>query len=52
MNPTEFLKSIYLGDRACKALLIDSWKKRMAIQVNVVSDLLREDPGQEEQCQD
>ena len=39
MNPTEFLKSIYLGDRACKALLIDSWKKRVAIQVNVISRL-------------
>src|SRR5688500_17186796 len=39
MNPTEFLKSIYLGDRACKALLVDSWKKRVAIQVDVISRL-------------
>lgn len=39
MNPEEFLESIYLGDRACKALLIDSWKKRVAIQVDVISRL-------------
>ena len=39
MNAKEFLESIYLGDRACKALLIDSWKKRVAIQVNFISRL-------------
>ena len=37
MDPKEFLASIYLGDRACKALLIDSWNNRVAIQVNVIS---------------
>ena len=36
-NPNEFLESIYLGDRACKALLIDSWNQRVAIQVTVIS---------------
>jgi hypothetical protein len=39
MNPKEFLDSIYLGDRFCKALLIDSWNMRVAIQVNVISRL-------------
>ena len=39
MNPEELLTSIYFGDRACKALLIDSWKKRVAIQVDVISRL-------------
>jgi hypothetical protein len=39
MNADRFLKSIYLGDRACKALLIDSWKMRVAIQVDVISRL-------------
>lgn len=39
MNPKEFLESIYLGDRACKALLIDSWNKRVAIQVDDISRL-------------
>lgn len=37
MNPV--LKSVYLGDRACKAVLIDSWRKRVAIQVDVISRL-------------
>lgn len=39
MNPEQFLKSVYLGDRACKAVLIDSWRKRVAIQVDVISRL-------------
>ena len=39
MNPEELLQSIYFGDRACKALLIDSWKKRVAMQVDVISRL-------------
>jgi hypothetical protein len=39
MNPEQLLQSIYLGDRACKAVLIDSWKKRVAIQVDVISRL-------------
>lgn len=44
MNPEQFLKSIYLGDRACKTLLIESWKKQVAIQVDVISRLK---PGSE-----
>jgi len=39
MNPEQLLKSVYLGDRACKAVLIDSWRKRVAIQVDVISRL-------------
>src|SRR5947208_9535491 len=39
MNPSEFLKTIYLGDRACKAILIDSWKKQVAFQINTISRL-------------
>lgn len=37
MEPELFLQTIYLGDRACKAVLIDSWAKRVAIQINVIS---------------
>ena len=37
MNTEQLLQSIYLGDRACKAVEIDSWKKRVAIQVDVIS---------------
>ena len=39
MNPQQFLKSVYLGDRACKGVMIDSWRKRVAIQVDVISRL-------------
>ncbi len=39
MNPEQLLKSIYLGDRGCKAVLIDSWNHRVAIQVTVISRL-------------
>lgn len=37
MEPKEFLKTIYLGDRACKSILIDSWGERVLIQVNEIS---------------
>jgi len=37
MLPSQFLKTIYLGDRACKSLLIDGWNKRIAIQVDEIS---------------
>lgn len=39
MNPKQLLESVYLGDRACKAVLIDAWRKRVAIQVDVISRL-------------
>lgn len=39
MNPEQFLKSVYLGDRACKAILIDSWRKRVSIQIDSISRL-------------
>ena len=44
MKPEQFLRTIYLGDRACKAILIDSWNERVAIQVNCISRL---EPGTE-----
>lgn len=37
MNPEEFVNTIYLGDRACKAIIIDSWGEKVKIQVNVIS---------------
>ena len=37
MEPKEFLKTIYLGDRACKSILIDCWGERVLIQVNEIS---------------
>jgi hypothetical protein len=37
LTPDELLKTIYLGDRSCKAILIDGWAKRVALQVDVIS---------------
>lgn len=39
MNPEQFLQTIYLGDRGCKAVMIDSYNQRVAIQVDVISRL-------------
>ena len=43
MTPDEFIRSIYLGDRACKAVIIDTWRSRVAIQINVISRVRRGD---------
>jgi hypothetical protein len=37
MLVTEFLKTIYLGDRACKSITIDGWGNRVLIQVDEIS---------------
>lgn len=37
MTPEQLLQTIYLGDRGCKSVLIDSWNHRVAIQVTVIS---------------
>jgi hypothetical protein len=37
VRPTEFLKTIYVGDRACKSIAIDGWNGRGAIQVDEIS---------------
>jgi hypothetical protein len=37
MQPAEFIKTIYLGDRACQNLLIDGWNERVVIQVDCIS---------------
>ena len=39
MDPEQLLQTIYLGDRGCKSLVIDSWNKRVAVQVTVISRL-------------
>ncbi len=44
MTPSEFLKTIYLGDRACKAIALDGWSKRVLVHVNVISRI-RGDSG-------
>jgi hypothetical protein len=37
MKPDEFLSSVYLGDRACKAIVLDGEKDEVKIQVNLIS---------------
>lgn len=37
MKPDDFLNSIYLGDRACKAILLDGWRKEVKIQIDAIS---------------
>jgi hypothetical protein len=39
MKPQEIIASLYLGDRACKAVLVNTWKKTIGIQVDVISRL-------------
>ena len=37
MTPLELMDTIYLGDRACKALTIESWQNRVLVQVDCLS---------------
>jgi len=36
-NPRDFFKTVYLGDRACKAILIDTWDSVVRVQVDLIS---------------
>jgi len=37
MNFKTFINTIYLGDRACKSLLLNGWEGRVEITVNLLS---------------
>lgn len=37
MNVVTFVKSIYLGDRACKKIIIDGWNDKIFVQVDSIS---------------
>lgn len=37
MQPKQFLETIYLGDRACTSVFIDSWKDEVKIGIDAIS---------------
>lgn len=37
MNISQFLETIYLGDRACKSILIDCWNRTVQLQIDCIS---------------
>lgn len=37
MKPDKFLNSVYLGDRACTAIVLDGWKDEVKIQIDSIS---------------
>src|SRR5438105_15836465 len=37
MTPRKFIRTLYLGDRACKAIVIDSWNTCVRVQVDCIS---------------
>jgi len=37
MLVTDFLKTIYLGDRACKSITLDGWNRKVVIEVDEIS---------------
>ncbi|WOS61348.1 DUF6258 family protein [Sinorhizobium fredii] len=37
MKPDEFLRTIYLGDRGCKAVVLDGWNDEVKIQIDLIS---------------
>jgi hypothetical protein len=37
MKTSAFLKTIYLGDRACKGVDLDSWSKTVRVRVDCIS---------------
>jgi hypothetical protein len=37
MDNFEFVKSVYLGDRACKRIELDGWEKEVRVYIDVIS---------------
>ena len=43
MHVKDFVSSIYLGDRACKQISIDSWEQELSIEVDTISRIRSDD---------
>ncbi|WP_109481959.1 DUF6258 family protein [Paraburkholderia sp. C35] len=41
-NPSDFLKTVYFGDRACKAVCINTWDSKIKIQIDLISRIRSE----------
>jgi hypothetical protein len=37
MRPTDLLKTVYLGDRACQAITLDGVNRRVVVQIDCIS---------------
>jgi hypothetical protein len=37
LSPPEFLRTVYVGDRACKAICLESWQRQVVIKVDLLS---------------
>lgn len=37
MTPTQFLRTLYLGDRACIGFVVDSWRARVELIIDRIS---------------
>lgn len=37
LDPVAFLKTVYLGDRACKGVHLDAWRRVVSIRVDTIS---------------
>jgi hypothetical protein len=37
MKIADFLKTVYLGDRGCKAITVDGWNSEVKVQVSCIS---------------
>src|SRR4051812_42057369 len=42
MDPRKFINTIYLGDRACKNILLDGWTDRVVFEVDLISRIRSE----------
>lgn len=43
MTPLELIKTVYLGDRACKWITIDGWRQRVVVCVDDISRIRSKD---------